>query len=51
MEIFHPGVSEVAEVAKVKWSWNSKRRKFSNENLWKLDEIQNLVSVISKMTS
>ena len=51
MKIFYPGVFEVAEVAEVKQPRNSKRRKFSNENLWKLDEIQNLVSATSKMTS
>ena len=38
--MFYPGVSEVAEVADVK--------QFSNENLWKLDEIQNLASVTSE---
>ena len=51
MKIFYPGVFEVAEVAEVKQPRNSKRRKFSNENLWKLDEIQNLASATSKMTS
>ena len=33
MKIFYPGVFEVAEVAEVKQPRNSKRRKFSNENL------------------
>ena len=32
IEIFYPGVSEVAEVAEVKQPWNSKRQNFSNEN-------------------
>ena len=48
IEIFYPGVSEVVEVKQPR---NSNRRKFSNENLWKLDEIQNLASATSKMTS
>ena len=51
MKIFYPGVFEVAEVAEVKQPRNSKWQKFSNENLWKLDEIQNLASATSKMTS
>ena len=50
-EIFGRAVFEVAEVAEVKQPRNSKRQKFSNENLWKLDEIQNLASATSKMTS
>ena len=33
MKIFYPGVFKVAEVAEVKQPRNSKRRKFSNENL------------------
>ena len=51
IEIFYPGVSEVAEVSQVKQPRNSKQQKISNENLWKLDEIQNLASATSKMTS
>ena len=50
-EIFGRAVFEVAEVAEVKRPRNQKRWKFSNENLWKLDEIQNLASATSKMTS
>ena len=50
-EIFGRAIFEVAEGAEVKQPRNHKRRKFSNENLWKLDEIQNLASVTSKMTS
>ena len=50
-EIFGRAVFEVAEVAEVKQPRNQKRLKFSNENLRKLDEIQNLASVTSKMTS
>ena len=42
--------SEDAEVTEVKQPWNTKPRKFSNENLWKLDEFQNLASATSKMT-
>ena len=51
MKIPHIGVFEVAEVVEVKQPRNSKWRKFSNENLLKLDEIQNLASATSKMTS
>ena len=50
-EIFGRAIFEVAEVAEVKQPRNQKRRKFSNEILWKLDEIQNLASVTSKMAS
>ena len=49
VENIHWALSEDAEVAKVKQPQNSKRRKFSNENLQKLDEIQNLASLTSKM--
>ena len=51
IEIFHPRPSEVAEVAEVKQPWNSKRQKIFDKNIWKLDEIQNLASATSKMTS
>ena len=50
-EIFGRAVFEVAEVTKVKQPRNQKQRKFSNENLWKLDDMQNLASATSKMTS
>ena len=50
-EIFGRAIFEVAEVDEVKQPRNQKQRKFSNENLWKLDEIQNLASATSKMTS
>ena len=48
MKIFHIEVFEVAEVAEVKQPRNPKSLKILNENLKKLDEIQNLAS---KMTS
>ena len=51
VENIPPALFEDAEVAEVKQPLNSKRWKFLNENLWKVDEIQNLVSGILKMTS
>ena len=51
MEICHIGVFKVAEVAEVKQPQKPKKFKILNENLKKLDEIQNLGSANSKMTS
>ena len=37
IKIFHPGVSEVAEVKQLR---NPNRQKFSNQNFWKIDDIK-----------
>ena len=50
-KIFACAISEVAEVAEVKQPRNPRWHIFLYENLWKLDEIQNLASATSKMTS